>query len=540
LHVGPVRKDWFVNIPETDVGLGDLIATYTTYEPAVVSAAIKARDAAIEAESEAKQAAIDAEAKRVAAETAANLTGQDRLHVDNVRALLDEAYDESQAGMALPPRLMESELNATYADKGIEAEVATKANAVADVGLVATPSGGTTDDAPKIAALLAALPAGGTLQLRSGTYRIASLLSINKPVRIRGAGRGQTTLLMIADKFLGADASNVTFESMTFSHPTGTYRLFNESKSAASHRTGWTFRDCKFDGVGLVFSKVGGLMPNGSATTVGTDVAGGITVTGCEVTGYKGAFGIELQGVDGAVVENCWVHHNGTTDKANGEGIKLNYGATGVRITSNILEYNYRDGIDLYNCGAAVVSGNVLRNNGHWGAEAKWANADAAAVTAAYRIIIANNLVSGNGSGGLVVSPPGTIVEGNRIWGHVGKGIIADGAFDATTTAHSAGIIVRGNRVEGGNYGIEFNNAVKDGLIAENIVTGASIDGIALQPQTLDCIVTGNRSYGNGNKGIRINGSGHRIGANKSQDPGDVYITPGITGCMRSQMVAVT
>ena len=49
LHVGPIRKDWFVNVPETDVGLGDLIATYTTYEPAVVSAAIKARDAAIEA-----------------------------------------------------------------------------------------------------------------------------------------------------------------------------------------------------------------------------------------------------------------------------------------------------------------------------------------------------------------------------------------------------------------------------------------------------------------------------------------------------------
>lgn len=117
LHVGPVRKDWFVNIPETDIGLGDLIAEYTTYEPAVVSAAIAARDAAILAESEAKQAAIDAEAKRVAAETAANLTGQDRLHVDNVRALLDEAYDESQAGMTLPPRLMESALNATYPAK---------------------------------------------------------------------------------------------------------------------------------------------------------------------------------------------------------------------------------------------------------------------------------------------------------------------------------------------------------------------------------------------------------------------------------------
>lgn len=123
LHVGPIRKDWFVNVPETDVGLGDLIATYTEYEPAVVSAAIKARDAAIEAESEAKQAAIDAEAKRVAAETAASLTGADRLHVDNVRALLDETYDQSQAGMALPPRLTETALNNTYGPDAAELQM---------------------------------------------------------------------------------------------------------------------------------------------------------------------------------------------------------------------------------------------------------------------------------------------------------------------------------------------------------------------------------------------------------------------------------
>ena len=174
LHVGPVRKDWFVNVPETDVGLGDLIATYTTYEPAVVSAAIAARDAAIEAESEAKQAAIDAEAERVAAEAAADLTGADRLHVDDVRALLDETYDQSQAGMALPPRLMESELNATYAP-------------VDNVRIIDTAYASLAD-------ALAATPAGGTLEVRGAWTRTTPLL-IDKKITLdfRGGQITQTT-----------------------------------------------------------------------------------------------------------------------------------------------------------------------------------------------------------------------------------------------------------------------------------------------------------------------------------------------------------
>ena len=86
LHVGPVRKDWFVNVPESDVGLGDLIEAFTEYEPPVVSAAIAARDAAEQARDEAVAAAGDVdsaiagaagavvaavESDRVAAEAAA-------------------------------------------------------------------------------------------------------------------------------------------------------------------------------------------------------------------------------------------------------------------------------------------------------------------------------------------------------------------------------------------------------------------------------------------------------------------------------------
>ena len=86
IHVGSSRRDWFVNVPESDIGLGDLIETFTEYEPPVVSAAIAARDAAVRARDEAVAAAgnvdsaiagaagavvAEVESDRVAAEAAA-------------------------------------------------------------------------------------------------------------------------------------------------------------------------------------------------------------------------------------------------------------------------------------------------------------------------------------------------------------------------------------------------------------------------------------------------------------------------------------
>lgn len=51
------------------------------------------------------------------ATSAAQQVGQDRTLVQQIRDLLEEAYNDSAAGFALPPRLTESALNAIYADK---------------------------------------------------------------------------------------------------------------------------------------------------------------------------------------------------------------------------------------------------------------------------------------------------------------------------------------------------------------------------------------------------------------------------------------
>ena len=120
LHVGPIRKDWFVNVPEADVGLGDLIATYTTYEPAVVSAAIKARDAAEAAELAAVVARDEALASEARVGVEHEHVHQDSVHVDAVAANVAAALEQANvfAQDQVPPYLQQGVLNNTYGRTG--------------------------------------------------------------------------------------------------------------------------------------------------------------------------------------------------------------------------------------------------------------------------------------------------------------------------------------------------------------------------------------------------------------------------------------
>lgn len=65
----------------------------------------------------AEEAADTAGTAAGTATTAAQQAGQDRTLVQQIRDLLEEAYNDSAAGFALPPRLTESALSATYVPK---------------------------------------------------------------------------------------------------------------------------------------------------------------------------------------------------------------------------------------------------------------------------------------------------------------------------------------------------------------------------------------------------------------------------------------
>lgn len=133
LQVGSHARGTFeVVIPEADITLADLLDTVFPWEPAQVSLFVAEREAA-------QQAKTEAEAAAGQAVTAAQQTGQDRSHVDQVRTELDEAFDESTAGNVLPPRLTETALSATYAPVGNY--VTTPQLAAATSGLASSPQG---------------------------------------------------------------------------------------------------------------------------------------------------------------------------------------------------------------------------------------------------------------------------------------------------------------------------------------------------------------------------------------------------------------
>lgn len=104
------HNGWPVNIPETDVSLKDLISEVYDWSPTELSLFAQMRIAAEGAAQEAATLAGEAGTAKGAAEDAAAAAALDRVHVDSIRALLDEAAENNVA-----PYLTPSALNATYA-----------------------------------------------------------------------------------------------------------------------------------------------------------------------------------------------------------------------------------------------------------------------------------------------------------------------------------------------------------------------------------------------------------------------------------------
>ncbi len=282
-----------------------------------------------------------------------------------------------------------------------------------------------------------------------------------------------------------------------------------------------------FDTVGVAFAKHDALQPDGTPNTTGTGFKGAVSLRRCEHKNHKGQYGLEFRGVDVFNVEDPWVHHIGTPDNANGEGIKVTYGTTNGRVRGGVLELNYRDGIDTYAGGSVTVEGVTIRNNAQNGIENKWATTDAA-VHSNIKVKVLGCTVYGNGSYGVLAAAHNTKVHGCTLYDNVAGNIRVSGALDASTTAYTTGVSIKDNTCIGGQYGIVLAGAVERFTIAGNHASGASVDGIALSPQSRDGIVSGNQSFGNANRGVRLDGVGHRIGPNRSQD-GDLgyYLQPG-------------
>jgi len=348
--------------------------------------------------------------------------------------------------------------------------------------LAIEPTGMVADDATDArASIQAALNVGATfasrreVRLPAGTFYLATSLDIDRPVHIRGAGRGNTVVRIGVSAFK-ALSDNVTIEGITFKATTDKW-LMNTQASGVSFK-GWKFRDCVFDKVGLNLSACGRDMGNGSTEATGTRVAVNPVVDGCEFFGYAGNETMYIAGTTGAHITDCHIHDCGT-DTANGEGIKVLHNATGTVIDGCLIERTTRDGIDAYNAIATTISNCVIRDPGINGIEIKWATTD---TTLCRENTFVGNRVERAGAAGYNLDAPKTIAVGNVALSCTGSG------FRFSSSA------------DGGLVGTD------GGTFIGNQALNGSADGFLGGPLALNNSLVGNIALGNAGIGFHVVG----------------------------------
>lgn len=129
-------------------------------------------------------AATRAESARDTAVDAAETSTADRTYVAEVRDELEDAYAESEAGQAVPPRLTEAGLNRTYIIRGEYAVSVRSYGATGD---------GVTDDSDAVQAALDA-NGGGVVSFPPGRYRLTRDFDVPGGTTLFGAGSTSTVL----------------------------------------------------------------------------------------------------------------------------------------------------------------------------------------------------------------------------------------------------------------------------------------------------------------------------------------------------------
>jgi hypothetical protein len=263
------------------------------------------------------------------------------------------------------------------------------------------------------------------------------------------------------------------------------------------------------DGVRIQGSDTTGIMVQGNY--IGTNVSGGQALG-------NGATGVFVSGAAGNTIGGT-AAGAGNLISANDEGIVI----AGTTATGNSIQGNW---IGTNAAGAAALGNRVegvsfLSGPGN---------------TLGGTVAGAGNVISGNGSYGVVLYTPGTTVQGNYIGtdstgsaalGNRLDGVLVSGATDNTIggPAGGAGNVISGNGAHGieianlslvGQVLLSTNNRVQGNLIGTDATgshaLGNSLDGVLVNGapgNTIGGIASGSRNVisGNDHNGVEISGS---------------------------------
>jgi hypothetical protein len=424
--------------------------------------------------------------------------------------------------------------NTSDANKPISTATQTALNTKVDKGTLVfnvkdygATGDGVTNDQPGIGAAFNAAPAGAVVFLPAGTYLMNTRLIVSKSITIQGASKGSVTLL-IAQAAFQVGASGVSVRDLTIMGSAGVQsRLALQSVATATNQQDWTFRDCKFDGVGLNPTRIGAVDANGNTITSGSDLSNKVNVENCEFTNYTEDGTLTINGTHNATVRNCWIYDNGT-DINKGDAIKVQSSASGTRLMYNLVERSARDGIDCYDSKQTTIIGNVIRDPGVHGIEIKFASTGSRNHG---HIVMGNRVIN---AGTSTPSAPSyqlaadhATVIGNIAEGGSNYGFRSGGAQD-NASVRSKHVMFLGNQAIGNaSHGFLFNG-VDDAIMTNNVAVNNGGDGFNVLSAANNGIRMSN-NVATGNTGAQYNGPSAPATATSTGSVGEVIYDTSFT-----------
>jgi serine/threonine-protein kinase len=330
------------------------------------------------------------------------------------------------------------------------------------------PPGG-TDQYPDLAAAIVGVPAGSTITLESGTYRLAESLVIDKDLTLIGAAMSQTQIVGDGQNYvirIDDHEGTISIEGITFRHEGDAIADVVQVLGGEV-----SFTRCRFSGAirGEEGKGRGGLRLAGDTTG---------SVTDCVASGND-LDGIRLEDQADVTLEG-----NTCADNVQG-GIHFRDDATGVARDNECVR-NGSSGIIVVENARPTLENNTATDNEYYGIVYR----DTAGGEAR------GNDCSQNRLHGIGVNDEARpVVENNTCNGNVEVGI---------RVADSAGGVIQGNTCsENGLHGIAIRGNAQP-LVEQNICMGNEQVGIRFAEDSAGN-VTGNTCSGNTMHGISIN-----------------------------------
>lgn len=396
--------------------------------------------------------------------------------------------DKTEAATTYSPLLLNSQKSVRNRDLFVDAVAEGAA------------TNGTTDAQPQIGTSHNLLPAtGGRVILRKGSYLMSTRLIVTKQgMVLEGDGVNATTLLLNAAAFQ-VGASDVLIRNLTIKGNGSNARSLFQLVTTGAFKN-WRFENVKFDGVGVVPSRIGAVDNTGATITSASGLDSHVEFDHCEFTNYTEDGSLHVRGVHHVTVDRCWFHDAGT-DTTKGDLAKFSAGAEHWKVLHSRFTDGKRDAIDGYDAQRGLIDGNTIVNMGVHGIELKVASATAP--NPADRTTVTNNHVVNIGtatpSPAMQLAVSNITATGNRIEGGTSYGMRCGKSTDNVT--NSQDIIWANNHVKGtASHGFLLNG-VDGAIIQGNAAINCGGSGFSVPLGTTNSLIVGgaasNLSRGN-------------------------------------------